>query len=312
MKWHPLVLAFLALGCSDSTATVREGLVVVPTAQLHYRVVGTGSGTPLLVIHGGPGGRSCELATLEAIGRDRPVIFYDQRGSGRSSIATDTASWNLPNFVSDLDSLRRALGLPQVHLYGHSWGAALAIEYLLTHGSEGIASLTLAGPLVSTPRWLHVTDSLLGTMPGEAREVARRFEDRDATDAAGYQQIVSRFHRTFVQREETPFVVQQRCAVGGDTNWQVYQYLWGKSEFRATGTLTAFNRFDRLHEIVLRTLVIVGEHDEVPPPEAQAIAGELPRAEVVVIPGAGHMAMQDKPDAYIAALRRFLTAADAH
>lgn len=311
MKYRLLGLLALSTACGDSTVTSREGLVPLPTAQLYYRIVGDGPGTPLLVLHGGPGGRSCDLATLEAIGRDRPIVFYDQRGSGRSSIATDQASWNIGQFAADLDSLRRALGLDSLHLYGHSWGGALAVEYLLTHGSEGVASLTLAAPLVSTPRWMHIADSLLGTMPGGARDVARDFEARDQTDAAAYDQVKERFHRTFGRRNTPPYEVGARCAVGGEANWQVYQYLWGASEFHATGTLKDFDRFDQLPSIAVPTLVIVGEHDAVPPGEADAIARQLPRAQVVVIAGAGHMAMQDNPADYIAALRRFLNETDA-
>lgn len=305
-----MCLLLFLLGCGDTAPPSREGRLAVPNASLWYRVVGTGDAIPLLVIHGGPGGRSCDLAALEALATDRPVIFYDQRGSGRSSVATDTASWNLPRFVADLDSLRRALGLSQLHLYGHSWGAALAVEYLLTHGTEGVRSLTLASPLVSTPRWATITDSLLATLPAGSRDVARRLESQGATDAAEYRVVVRRFDARWGRRGAEPYEVTEACAGGGERNDQLYQYMWGPSEFAATGTLREFDRFDALRSLALPTLVIVGEHDIVTPREAEQIAAQVPGAELVVVPGAGHVAMQDAPGPYAERLRRFLQKTD--
>jgi pimeloyl-ACP methyl ester carboxylesterase len=54
------------------------------------------------------------------------------------------------------------------------------------------------------------------------------------------------------------------------------------------------------------TLVMVGEHDVVVPREAEQIAAQIPGAELVVIPGAAHVAMQDAPGPYVQRLRRFL------
>jgi proline iminopeptidase len=299
----------LLIGCGTGSVPTREGTLAVPNANLWYRVVGEGKEIPLLVIHGGPGGRSCDLANLEALATDRPVIFYDQRGSGRSSVATDTASWNLPRFVADLDSLRRALGLTEVHLYGHSWGAALAVEYLLTHGSEGIRSVTLASPLVSAPRWAAIADSLLGTLPAGSREAARRLEAQGATDAAEYRLVVRRFDERWGRRGPEPFEVTSACEYGGDRNSQLYQHMWGPSEFAATGALRAFDRFEALRALRVPTLVMVGEHDIVVPAEAERIAAQIAGAELAVIPGAAHVAMQDAPGPYVERLRRFLTGA---
>ena len=75
-----------------------------------------------------------ELAT------DRQVILYDQLGSGRSDRPNDTALWRTDRFVEELDAVRRALGLHEVHILGHSWGGALATEYLLTKGQQGVRS----------------------------------------------------------------------------------------------------------------------------------------------------------------------------
>ena len=107
--------------------------LAVPGGQIWYRVVGRGSGTPVILLHGGPGNPSVYLKSLEALGDERVVVRYDQLGAGYSDVVHDTALFNIPHFVEELEQLRRHLALDRVHLYGHSWGATLAVEYYRAH-----------------------------------------------------------------------------------------------------------------------------------------------------------------------------------
>ena len=111
---------------------VQEGTIRVDSYQVWYRCVGRG-GIPLLLLHGGPGAGHDYLAPLEALAADRTVIFYDQLGCGKSDQPDDRSLWRMERFVAEVDTVRRALNLDQVHLLGQSWGGWLAIEYLLTH-----------------------------------------------------------------------------------------------------------------------------------------------------------------------------------
>ena len=126
---------------AQSAATLRagEGMLAVPGGRIWYRVVGTGTGTPLLAIHGGPGGTSCRMREHGRLGDERPVIFYDLLGTGRSERAADTTLWTLPRAVEEVEAIRRALGLREVHLLGQSWGSAVALEYALTHPNSGVS-----------------------------------------------------------------------------------------------------------------------------------------------------------------------------
>ena len=147
----------------------------VPGGRVWYRIMGTGDRTPLLLLHGGPGGRSCAFAVLSDLAGDRRVIYYDQLGSGRSDRPNDLALWRTERFVEELDAVRKALDLRELHILGHSWGGTLATEYLLTKGQQGVVSVTLSSPLISTPRWLEDTRQLRLTLPragaGSAQQV---------------------------------------------------------------------------------------------------------------------------------------------
>lgn len=117
----PIALALLiAVGCdakSERTAgdaltdtlPSAEGMIDVPGGKVWYRRIGNGPGVPLLALHGGPGGVSCRFEVLAPLAKDRPIIFYDQLGSGRSEHPSDTTLWRLPRFVEELAAVRAFL-----------------------------------------------------------------------------------------------------------------------------------------------------------------------------------------------------------
>ena len=127
----------------------QEGTIRVDGYQVWYRCVGRG-GIPLLLLHGGPGAGHDYLEPLAALAADRLLVFYDQLGCGRSDQPNDRSLWRLERSVAEVDTVRRALHLEQLHLLGHSWGGWLAIEYLLTH-PPGVVSVVLASTSSSIP-----------------------------------------------------------------------------------------------------------------------------------------------------------------
>ena len=108
-----------------------------------HKIVGAGDAIPLLTLHGGPGAGHDYLEPLEALAGDRPVVFFDQLGCGRSEQPDDHALWHIERFVEEVAAVRAALGLERIHLLGHSWGGWLAIEYMLGK-PPGVESLILA------------------------------------------------------------------------------------------------------------------------------------------------------------------------
>ncbi|MBC7383624.1 MAG: alpha/beta fold hydrolase, partial [Bacteroidia bacterium] len=124
----------------------HEGYIDVKGGKLWYRIVGSGNKTPLLLLHGGPGSSSYYLNPLKELAVDRPVIFFDQLGCGRSSRITDTSLMTLDNYVDEVAQLKKALGITDYFLYGHSWGTMLGIDYYLKH-PEGIKAIVFGSPL---------------------------------------------------------------------------------------------------------------------------------------------------------------------
>ena len=196
------ILAILALNaCQSTSLSPGEGFVEVTGGKVWYKIVGSGTNTPLLVLHGGPGCLSVYLKPLEALAADRPVIFYDQLGCGNSPGPSDTTLWTIEHFVEEIAQVREALDLNEIHLYGHSWGTMLAVDYMLTKPS-GVQSLVLAGPALSAPRYIHDADSLLGTLPDSVQEAIRHHEREGTLDSPEYHSALMVFYvRYFARRQ---------------------------------------------------------------------------------------------------------------
>ena len=104
--------------------------------------------------------------------------------------------------MAELHALRSALGLERMHLQGHSWGGALAAYYVLEKGSEGIVSLTLSSPLISTPLWIRDANALRATLDADVQAVLDKHEAEGTTDHPDYVEATEVFYDQFVSRGE--------------------------------------------------------------------------------------------------------------
>ncbi|KAK1235005.1 hypothetical protein PQX77_001783 [Marasmius sp. AFHP31] len=126
------------------------------------------SGRPLVVLHGGPGFTHDYMLPLADLSISRPVILYDQIGSGRSSHPTnDTAfNWGLDVFLKELDNVLHTFNIGHnFDLLGHSWGGVMAAEYAVQRKSKGLKRLIISNSLPSDPLWMQSQAELLSVFP---------------------------------------------------------------------------------------------------------------------------------------------------
>lgn len=148
---YVVILALLVLvqACGTGAQAVTPAhagrLPVGAGAALHYRIVGSGSDT-VIVLHGGPGLQDQYLMPVfDQLDAHHVFIYYDQRGRGLSAAGDDSTQFTAVRDVDDLDSLRRALGISRVSLVGHHWGAVLAALYAKRF-PEHVSRLLLVSP----------------------------------------------------------------------------------------------------------------------------------------------------------------------
>src|SRR5262245_46344993 len=101
---------------SMTPIAAREGYIPVTGGRVWYQIAGSGDALPLLVLHGGPGVPHDYLEPLADLAEERPVVYYDQLGCGKSDRPDDVSLWRMERFVEEVDQVRQTLGLAQLHL----------------------------------------------------------------------------------------------------------------------------------------------------------------------------------------------------
>ncbi|RNB81403.1 alpha/beta fold hydrolase [Brevibacillus nitrificans] len=289
----------------------KEGYVKVPGGRVWYSLLGEENKekTPLIVLHGGPGNTHDPLqAALHVLADERPVVFYDQLGSGNSDRPTDDALWKTERFVQELADIREALGLDHVHILGHSWGTMLAAAYLVDRKPAGVQSVIFSSPCLSAERWKQDADRFLAELPKEVQETISRHEEQGTTDSKEYQDAMKVYYSRHVCRlDPLPAVMVESRSKG---NKDIYMKMWGPSEFCPTGNLKTFDYTPKLHEIEIPSLFICGRYDEAAPESTQYYQSLVPNAKFHVFENSSHLAYLEEPEAYRKTVRAFLEKAD--
>jgi proline iminopeptidase len=291
---------FLAIGAAPAQGQrARQGLLSLDDARLYYEVIGDGD--PMIVVHGGPGlDHSYLQPGLNVLARSNTLIYYDQRGTGRSTAELTPETINMDAFVEDIDALREALGYERVDVLGHSFGALIALEYALAH-SERLGTLILMNPAEPGSRYREQL---------EQRQSARRTEE-DSTElaeltsgegfAARDPATVSQVYRIMFRQtlrdrtriEEIDLDLAESTAKNGSEVGRLLDESMGDMDL-----------WDRLGEVRAPTLVLHGRYDPTPLAMSQELAREIPLGRLVVVES-GHFPFVEAPDGLFSAISAF-------
>lgn len=294
---------FILIGCQTKELKPGEGYIEVTGGKIWYRINGGGNKTPILLLHGGPGSSSYYLDPLKELSKDRPVIFIDQLGCGRSTRITDTTLMTIEHYVEQVEQVRKALDLKEFYLYGHSWGTMLGIDYYLKYPKE-VKAILFHSPLFSTDLWIKDADTLISTLPDSIQVIIRENEKNKTYTSEAYLSAVKLYYRYFLKRKETSQAQRDSSNMFSGTN--VYEFMWGPSEFTATGNLLKYDRVKDLGKIAVPTLLLTGEYDEARPVTVRYFQSLIPGSEFTVIKNSGHVTMNDNLPETISAINEFL------
>jgi proline iminopeptidase len=288
------------------TLPAGEHYLNTPAGRVWYKVSGGGSGTPVILIHGGPGFPSYYMKPLEGLGDARPVVRYDQLGGGKSDRVSDTALFVIPRFVAELEQLRQQLGYDRVSLYGLSWGTIVAVEYYRAH-PDRVKSLVLGGAALDIQAWERHANELVKTLPDSMQRAIRTREASKEFSAPDYQAALGEFYARYVWRHPVPADLDSTMAQVGEA---LYNYMQGPSEFTITGTLKHYDITGFLPQVRVPVLYTTGEFDEANPETIRRFASLTPGARVVVFKGAAHLTPWDAPEESVRVVGAFLREVD--
>jgi proline iminopeptidase len=274
--------------------------------RLFYRTVGD-RGDTVVVLHGGPGlGMGYLDADLEPLAARHVLLFYDQRGTGSSTLVADSISLDARFFVADLEAVRRHFGLERLTLLGHSWGAFLAALYSERH-PERVDRLLLVNP--GAVDYALETQAFVELDSRRDDDARQRLAQLEATYLAQPTDAVTcrAFYQLFFAAAFVDTAAQQRSR--GDFCAGTPESLRNRFERVDVFTMASLGEWDlrsTLHAIAAPALVIHGARDAVPLESARAWAMALPDARLLVLEGSGHFSYLDVPEPFFAAAHAFL------
>ena len=302
-----------ARGPARYPAPTLERMVPVEGGRVYVRVNGNlrGPRPPVVILHGGPGGTHGayldSLALADGTDDGRAVILYDQLDSGRSDWPGDAKNWRVGRFVNELDAIGAALDIARWHVVGHSWGGTIALEYG-GRRPQRLQSLVLASPLISTHSWIADADALRRELPAATRDELLRCEPLPVPLPSSCETATDAFYAAYNGRERpSDGMLAYRSPADRGYNQRMYEAMWGRSEFVATGSLKEYDGEPLLAKLDgSRTLFVGGQYDEARPSTLAAFAARVPGAEFAVVPGAAHGFFADRPTETLGLLRGWL------
>lgn len=272
--------------------------------KTYFTKKGRSGKTPVIWLHGGPGGMHKPDSDVFLLAEHRPVYCYTQIGSGRSS-PTSEKQWNIETFVAELDILIRAWGLKEFHLMGGSWGTTLALEYYLRHSGQGVRSLVFQSPMFNSRDWMLDGESLIKGMSKNTQKIIQTCHDIGATDAKVYQDAMYEYYLKHVLKN--PKKLKDMFERKNPNGAQIYHHMWGPSEFKATGTLKNYSRTKDLSKIKVPALIVCGEFDEAKPTTGIKYANRISACTFSEVKGASHSIWSEKPNKMKSVINGFLS-----
>jgi len=274
----------------------RPDTIAGAGVSLFARWVGE-RGPTVVVLHGGPGASMDYLRPqFDLLATGRRLLFYDQRGGGRSAVSLETPlGWR--EHVADLEAVLAGLTPRPSCVLGFSWGGLLAILHQLEHPGS-VAKLTLVAPAPTYAEAMEAFEAEFARRQAapaiaEARAALSasglRERDADAFQRRAFELSVAGYFREPARAALlTPFRVSARAQ---------------KAVWRS---LAGMDLRDRLGELAADTLVLHGRHDSVPLLASEVLVERLPNARLEVFEDSGHLVHVEETSRFVAVLDGFL------
>jgi proline iminopeptidase len=309
MKATVLLGIFAAMSAawspSGSPAVVEGGQKTTPTelripvgnaAELYSREIG--KGPAIIVLHGGPDfDQSYLLPEMDRLSDSFRLIYYDQRGRGRSANHVQPEDVTIASEIADIEKVRQYFHLDSVVLLGHSWGTVLALEYALRH-PERVSRMILMNPAPASAddykelrkEWLQKRADDMERRKVVASSPAYKEGDPDAVVAyyrihfksalvrtEDYEKIIARLKASFTKEG----ILKSRAVES-----RLMTETWSSPEF---------DLLPELKNLKIPTLVIYSDHDFIPAGTAAHITQAMPDAHLVTMKDCGHFAYLECP-----------------
>jgi proline iminopeptidase len=284
-------------------ARVRR--VTVP-GRRSFEYVSQGKGPATLLVHpGGPGLTYHYLRGLLRLANAHlRVILFNPRGVGHSWAPRRTADYTIAQMAEDVEAIRKALKIKELHLLGFSAGGFVALEYAHRY-PDRLTSLLMCSTAGSAEEVVQSNRMVLGSASPKQRARIRALTRAKAFDTPEYKTLAEEIFRPF----------QTRFLSGVHRDWKatkvnpvVYRAMICRKgdEFAVDGTIAKWDGRKYYSKIELPTLVLVGRYDFFLTASVE-MDQRIEPSHLRVLSRSSHMAILEQPKEYLGAIREFLT-----
>lgn len=258
----------------------------------------------LLLISGGPGCPSdCFHDTHDRYANmGLKVVTWDQLGCGQSDHVENSALWQIPRFVEEVELVRQALGLEKIHVLGQSWGGVLGLEYCLAY-PDVVKTFIITSSAFNIPLMQRGFERHKLALGHETMRMMTLREANGTTDHSEYQAVYTILaHRHLCRLDEWPDSLKASMNIAKP----MLSAVFGNYLFNCTGLLRHYDRTNDLHKIKQPCLIIHGEYDYIIPECAMLSRDYLPHAELKIMKNCSHATFIENPHEYHKILGTFL------
>jgi proline iminopeptidase len=209
--------------------------------------------------------------------------------------------------VAEMDAVVKALDLNRFHIFGNSWGGMLAQQFVLDATSDA-ASLVISNSIASIPEFAKMVTRLKSELDPATQSAIDRHEAAGTTYSAEYQAAIRTWNETYLCRAR-PWPTELEDAFR-NMGPEIFETMFGPSDFHIIGTIRDWDVFDRLPEVALPTLVLAGRYDECVPEHMWEMHRRIANSRFELFESSSHMPFIEEPDKFDAVLRDFLRAHD--
>jgi proline iminopeptidase len=267
-----------------------------------------GAGSPIVVLHGGPDfDHAYLLPELDRLAESFRLVYYDQRGRGRSAEGVRAEDVSIASELADVERVRTHFELESMAVLGHSWGGVLAMEYAIRHPERVSQLILLDTAPASAGDWRLLREAFAERRPpADAEELkaisatdARRRGDLEAEAA------YNRAHFRMTVRPDLLEALVARLHPAGTPEGLLLARAIEDRLHDETSRSAGWDLYPALRQLDVPTLLLHGEHDFIPVELAARIAAAVPGATLVVVPGCGHFTFLEEPELVVAEIAGF-------
>ena len=258
---------------------VSSNYVITGKYKTYYKVYGDLTqkwNIPIVMIHGGPGQTHQYFQNLGILSIfTGPIIMYDQLDCGKTRTRGKDQVRILDHIIQ-LESLVNKLKISKFHLFGHSWGSILALEYYLKYPNK-IMSIIFYSPCISIKLWQE-----------QANIYVKNIKKECGT------KINCSLKKQYLKKHIIDKKIADKYSKGN--NPFIYAYLWGKNEWNVNGKLKNYNNIKGLQKINIPVHFVGGQFDTASPLIIKHLASKTKDATYKIFTKSRHVAHLDEPN----------------